>query len=102
MATDIADEKEKVAEFARLIALLPAENRAVAAELLQFLGDVAAHSARNKMGPANLATIFGPSLLAAPNYSPTNMGEEMALANLALVVVRAETNTHNTHTQKRH
>ena len=85
---DIGDEKEKLSEFLRLIAALPAENRAVAAELCHFLSDVASHSAKNKMGAANLATIFGPSLLAAPNYALANMGEEMALANLALVTVR--------------
>jgi len=39
------------------------------------------------MGPANLATIFGPSILAPQNQNPTTMLEEMAVANQCIATI---------------
>ena len=67
------DARERRANLRLLLRGLPALNRRVLRELVAFLQLVAAHSAHNRMTPANLGIVFAPTLLytdvAAPDAS---------------------------------
>jgi len=49
--------------------------------LIEFLGQVKEHSANNKMGIPNLATVFGPNLLGPPDKSTITMIQDTPLIN---------------------
>jgi hypothetical protein len=53
--------------IAAIVAQLPDINYAIAKALLQFLSRVAEKEPINKMGAANLATVFGPNLMRRPD-----------------------------------
>jgi len=71
--------------FVKLANLLPLEHYNLAGYVFEFLSLISSHSGRNKMGHANLATIFGPSVLVARQYNPATMAEQMSLQNLTIV-----------------
>ena len=60
-------EGDKVKRVAELLAELPPEHYGTVKHLFTFLGVVASKSEINKMTPGNLATVFGPNLLVAPD-----------------------------------
>ena len=62
-------EVDRVARLGQVVAELPEENYATSKFLFSFLAQVAAHEEENKMGPTNLAVVFGPNLLTSPDGS---------------------------------
>lgn len=62
----LRDAAARVADLKTACATLPVAHRAVLRVLLPFLLRVARHAAVNRMTVANLAVVFGPTLLAAP------------------------------------
>eukprot|EP00911_Craspedida_sp_UC1_P000071 UC1_evm1s60 len=69
-----------------LVLLLPPAHRACLRELLEFLCQVASHSDQNKMGLANLAVVFAPTLF----YVRGSKGQKM-LKEVAMQVTTAAT-----------
>ncbi len=58
-------EEKRLAYVVQAIGLLPPYNRALLKALLELLHLVSSRSAINKMGPANLAIVFAPSIIRA-------------------------------------
>jgi len=68
-------------QIQNLLKLLPKPNFALLKYLIEFLGQVKEHSANNKMGIPNLATVFGPNLLGPPDKSTITMIQDTPLIN---------------------
>ena len=63
------DAPEKITVVGEIFAEMPSENYATSKFLFSFLSLVAQKEDENKMGSANLATVFGPNLLSSPEGS---------------------------------
>eukprot|EP01116_Phalansterium_solitarium_P013382 TRINITY_DN30739_c0_g1_i1.p1 TRINITY_DN30739_c0_g1~~TRINITY_DN30739_c0_g1_i1.p1 ORF type:complete len:359 (+),score=99.76 TRINITY_DN30739_c0_g1_i1:87-1163(+) len=61
-----SSRSEILKKFRDMMLLMPEENRRLAAYMVEFLAEVAAHSASNRMGMQNLATVWGPNLIRSP------------------------------------
>ncbi|ELR12396.1 PH domain containing protein [Acanthamoeba castellanii str. Neff] len=61
----VTDGQASVPRLRDLIGQLPPYNRYVLQHLMSFLQLVVDHEADNKMGPSNLAIVFGPTLLGS-------------------------------------
>lgn len=67
---------------------IPSPERECLGYIIKFLKEISLHSETNKMNPANLATCFAPSLLAAPiDISPQQALMDMSSAIGALNVL---------------
>mmetsp|Transcript_30068 Transcript_30068/g.75697 ORF Transcript_30068/g.75697 Transcript_30068/m.75697 type:complete len:758 (-) Transcript_30068:31-2304(-) len=82
MSADSTEDKQLRLKYMRfLIRKLPKVNYAVTKKLMAFLRQVKEHSAVNKMAVHNLATVFGPNLLAAGDKNMMRMVEDTAQVN---------------------
>uniref|UniRef100_A0AA82N3H0 Rho-GAP domain-containing protein n=1 Tax=Schistosoma mansoni TaxID=6183 RepID=A0AA82N3H0_SCHMA len=70
LGTSGLDAKEKVALAKKLILMkLPDDNYEILNFLIRFLTEVTTYSQQNKMNAANLAVVFGPSLIWSRNQA---------------------------------
>lgn len=58
--------EDNVAQISAVVATLPRENILTLHYLMTFLARVATHEEESKMGPSNLAIVFGPTILRNP------------------------------------
>src|SRR5689334_20698958 len=71
----------RVRYIKQLLNELPKTNLALLKYLMQFLIRVKEKSEVNKMGIANLATVFGPNLLVPPDKSVLQMVQDTPIIN---------------------
>lgn len=61
----VKDLERKAIELKSILRRLPAANYATLKLIISHLGRVADHAQYNMMGPKNLGTVFGPTLMRA-------------------------------------
>ncbi len=81
MHAAVPDDRLRVRYVKNLLGNLPTINRELLKYLISFLQRVQAHSANNKMEIHNLATVFGPNLLAPPEKDTIQMIQDTAQIN---------------------
>uniref|UniRef100_UPI00358EF283 N-chimaerin-like isoform X2 n=1 Tax=Myxine glutinosa TaxID=7769 RepID=UPI00358EF283 len=69
-AARLADEQSQLKAVCHFLKELPFAHLDTLHCLMAHLGRVAQHEADNRMGPENLARVFGPTLLRPPNDDP--------------------------------
>lgn len=77
--TAMEDEEERMAEYRRLLAALPAVNRATLKALINHLFRVQRFAGENQMSTHNLAIVFGPTLFQSDgkDYTAGRVVEEL-------------------------
>ena len=70
MTERLTDAVERLRARKLLAMLLPPVHRACLKLLLDFLCEVAANEPKNRMGIANLAVVFAPSLISSLSLPP--------------------------------
>ena len=61
----VKELERKAVELSQILRRLPAANYATLKLIISHLGRVADHAQFNMMGPKNLGTVFGPTLMRA-------------------------------------
>ena len=87
-ASKSSSSREQVAKVQKLVAALPAEYRASLQVLLKFLRDVSTHSDKNRMSPANLAVVFGPTILRPHQPSAADAGNNDNIVAITSTMIR--------------
>lgn len=78
-----------IAAIQKQLKTLPAPNYHLLAYLCRFLFEVQEHSGQNKMGPRNLAMVFGPNILRSGSEDPQVMMESTNLVTeLISILIR--------------
>ncbi|KAJ0173289.1 hypothetical protein K1T71_011465 [Dendrolimus kikuchii] len=90
-ACSIKPKEAKIKEFRDIIQSLPQCNRDTLKYLLEHLLKVTQHSERNRMHTANLAIVFGPTLLwASPEPTPRNVAVDCIQQNNVVEILLNE------------
>lgn len=71
--TEVKDKAEKRKKIRDLVEQLPELNKRILAYIARHLKNVSDHKDENKMGPNNLAIVFGPSMFRTTDDSPIRM-----------------------------
>jgi RhoGAP domain/Inhibitor of Apoptosis domain len=82
-----ADEQMKREKMKSILSMLPDHNRGLTEALLRFIGKVATHEDKNKMGVSNLGVVFAPSLLRSDEISMEVISESNVVTQVCTKII---------------